>query len=169
MVKYVFKEGPITLKNKAKASPQIIGEALNKIAESNGGALKPKAVLESARNNRHPLHKHFEWDDALAAESYRLDQARELIRVVRVEDDDAPEGFAPAFHSITDRDGTAYRTNEEVKNSADLQMIVLRQAQRDLDAFTDRYRELKDICQIVQTAREKVSERLNKNETRAAA
>ena len=45
MIKYTFKDEPLTIKNKAKATPQKIGEALAKIAAASKGHLTPKAVV----------------------------------------------------------------------------------------------------------------------------
>ena len=53
--------------------------------ENRQGRLDPQSVVAAARNKKSPLHKQFEWDDTKAAEKYRLEQARELIRLVRVE------------------------------------------------------------------------------------
>lgn len=167
-MEYIFKDGPVTIKNAKKANPQTIGSALAQIAQQQKGRLTPPAVVEAARNNRHPLHKFFEWDDAVAAESYRLDQARTLIRSVRIvgEDDADP---APAFLSVSDKGGTSYRTLADVMDSADLQNTVLLAAERDLAAFEKRYRTLADICEIIRDAREKIAARRNKNESRAQA
>jgi hypothetical protein len=126
-------------------------------------------VVDAARNRKSPLHPHFEWDDTAAAEAYRLDQARNLIRIVRVADDEVEDGSTRAFISINDKTGTAYRPIEAVRRSADLQFAVLRQARRDLDAFEKRYRELSDICVIVAQAREAVDRKIRETEHRAAA
>lgn len=48
------------------------------------GKLTPALVLDEARDPNHPLHHRFQWDDSKAAEAYRLQQARDLIRSVRV-------------------------------------------------------------------------------------
>lgn len=48
------------------------------------GTITPDAVVEDARNVASPLHDLFEWDDSKAAHEYRLDQARAIIRTVRV-------------------------------------------------------------------------------------
>lgn len=74
MIRYVFKEDePIRIKAAAKANPQVIGEALSEVAKNEGGRLTPGAVVSAARSQNHPLHPHFEWDDRVAAEAYRLD------------------------------------------------------------------------------------------------
>ncbi len=53
--------------------------------ENERGQLKPEDVVTVAANPEHPLHDCFEWDDTMAAEQYRIDQARTLIRSVRYE------------------------------------------------------------------------------------
>lgn len=47
--------------------------------------LTPETVVDAARNPRSPLHDQFEWDDGAAGEAYRLQQARALIKRVRVD------------------------------------------------------------------------------------
>lgn len=47
--------------------------------------LTPNKVVEIAKDPESPLHGHFCWDDNEAAHQYRLEQARSLIRVVRIE------------------------------------------------------------------------------------
>lgn len=168
MIKYVFREDFITIRNASKADPQKIGEALASIAKRNGGLLRPGDVVETARNKRSPLHPHFEWNDRDAAEAYRRDQARELIRVVRVvTEEEQPQR---AFLSVsTEEDGVAYHTHAEVLTSRDLQMRVLNQALRDIDAFERRYRDLEEICDMVKVAREKLQARKARMEAQAEA
>lgn len=157
MIKYTFKEDFVTIKNASKADPQKIGEALTAITERNDGLLRPDDVVEAARNTRSPLYRHFEWDDSIAATNYRRDQARELIRVIRVVGED--EQPRHAFLSVTtEADGAAYHTLNEVMSSEDLQLRVRRQALRDLEAWQRRYADLQDICELVALA----SDRLRK-------
>lgn len=171
MIKYLFREDePLRIKAADKADPQVIGESLAAIRDKVGGRLEPKAVVDAAREADHPLHKHFEWDDQNAAQSYRLDQARSLIRIVRVEDDTVDEGNRRAYVSIKDKHGVAYRSVDDVLRSRDLQDALLGQAEKELEAFERRYRELQDICIIVRTARERIKQkRSSKHESRAAA
>lgn len=49
------------------------------------GVLRPADVVDAARNPNSSMHSQFEWDDGEAAEAYRLQQARSLIRRVKVE------------------------------------------------------------------------------------
>lgn len=156
-IKYTFKDSPLTIKGAKRANPQKIGTELAEIAEAGNGELKPQAVVEYARNPRSSLHKHFVWDDKEAAEAYRLEQAREIIRVIRIKVDNSEP--VRAFLSISDGK-TSYRSTGDVMASTHLQSLVLRQADRDLAAWQARYAELGDICDDVRAARQKLAQRM---------
>jgi len=64
---------------------KLIEARLARIAEECGGNLTPDAVVEDARHKKSPLHEFFDWDDSEAAHKWRIEQARSLIRSVRVE------------------------------------------------------------------------------------
>lgn len=156
MTKYAFDRS--TGEQRERANPQQIGEALEAIRVENGGQLHPQAVVQGARSPKSLLHRHFEWDDAKAAEAHRLDQARALIRSIRIIDDD--DRSKPAFLSIRNDDGIAYRAIAEVLTSRHLRERLLEQAQRDLDSWTARYRELKEIVELVEPARRELRRRI---------
>ena len=52
--------------------------------EAADGTITAQAVVDDARDPSSPLHDHFEWDDDKAAHAFRINQARELIRSVRL-------------------------------------------------------------------------------------
>jgi hypothetical protein len=155
MMRYVFKNDFNAFKSGGDADPQIIGEALADIAAEAGGDLTPKRVVDAARPDTHPLHRHFEWDNAAAAERYREGQARKLIQCITIERDEEPP--APAFVSIADR-GRSYRPIDVVLKSVDLRKRVLAQAKRDLESFRARYRDLTDVCGLIESAEQKIDE-----------
>jgi hypothetical protein len=53
--------------------------------EAEHGVITAQAVVDRARDPDSPMHAHFEWDDTVAAERHREDQARALIRSVQIE------------------------------------------------------------------------------------
>jgi hypothetical protein len=63
---------------------EVIRAALEDIARESDGRLTAEAVVKAAADADHPLHSQFEWDDKVAAHDRRIDQARALIRGVRV-------------------------------------------------------------------------------------
>lgn len=52
--------------------------------ERRDGSLKVSVVVDEAVNPASPLHRYFEWDNDAAAATYRLEQARQIIRSVHV-------------------------------------------------------------------------------------
>lgn len=61
-----------------------VGAVVEAIQEESGGSCPPIALVDAARPKDSELHSLFEWDDSSAAESYRIDQARGVIRSLRV-------------------------------------------------------------------------------------
>lgn len=60
---------------------QVIGETLETLKDSDGHILT-RNVLESAKSEESPLHKHFEWDQTEAAQQFNLHQARSLLNSI---------------------------------------------------------------------------------------
>lgn len=63
---------------------EAIRKFLHDLAALNNGVLTPEMIVEAAKDPASPIHEEFEWDDARAAHLHRLNQARTLIRGVRV-------------------------------------------------------------------------------------
>lgn len=161
MIKYVFREGVplVGFKEKDRAEPQRIGEAIEKARASTPPGSDVRELLErQARSKRHAFHRHLEWDDQICGVRYRMEQINDLIRLVAIEDEHGEQ--QPAFISIV-ATGTprAFYTPSDVATSESLQIAALNAAERDLAAFERRHRWLEDICQGVAELRRKVAER----------
>jgi hypothetical protein len=65
-------------------SDLAIREALLAL-EDKEGRLSAERVVAAAKKRSSPLHGCFNWDDTEAARQYRLDQARTLIRTIKIE------------------------------------------------------------------------------------
>ncbi len=94
-----------------------VKEALEQLAKD--GLLKPSAVVEAARDSSSPLHSHFEWDDSEAAEKWRQEQARQLIRSITITVDRGEPVQVRAYVSLpADREnGNGYRRIEDVMSN----------------------------------------------------
>lgn len=72
-----------------KTAAAVVGSELEAIDEQDGG-ISAQAVVSRARTPGTALHAwdhiahYFQWDDTAAAEGFREEQARQLIRAVRV-------------------------------------------------------------------------------------
>jgi len=53
--------------------------------ENRAGKLTPEQVVNAAADESSALHSCFTWDDSEAAAKWRIEEARELIRSVRIE------------------------------------------------------------------------------------
>jgi hypothetical protein len=69
---YEWKNG-----SRISTDAQEVGEELERIEQKTA-----LAVVKAARKSRGALHDSFEWDDAVAAESHRMEQARYVLRMI---------------------------------------------------------------------------------------
>jgi hypothetical protein len=102
---------------------QVVGEQVEILAKRNG-VCHPGALVDEARAIDSPLHPIFEWDDIVAAEGYREDQARHLIAsivVVKEEEDTRP----PAFVHTTIEHRRGYATAARVLSDEELRGQLL--------------------------------------------
>jgi hypothetical protein len=127
-------------------------DQLNEISVKHGG-LTPALVVDEARPETHPLHERFEWDDSVAGEAYRRDQARRLIRSVRVvyREADEQEGARTvrAYHAVRDETGNVYRPTDEVVASEFLTQLLLRDMEREWLQLKRRWSRFAEFAEMV--------------------
>lgn len=137
---------------------KTIKEELEFIRKRNEGLLLPEHVVEFAKNKETKLHSHFQWDDSLAASQHRLWQARMIINVnvtvVDVEEEE-PIRVKTYVSLTTDRGANGYRLMDDVMKSDDLRLQLMKDAQRELRNFREKYKSL--------TMLEKYMERADKD------
>lgn len=61
-----------------------ISKRINELASKNDGRVTPDMVVADAKRVTSPLHSLFDWDDSEAAHKWRIEQARTIIRSVKV-------------------------------------------------------------------------------------
>ena len=127
-------------------------EELELVRTNNGGVLQAEDVVEFARNKRTALHEEFEWDDSLAAQQHRIEQARRVIRLtLTVVESPAGTQAIPMYVSlVSDRQqpGGGYRPLVDVMNADDMREELLRQALSDLKSVRKRYEQLQELRPI---------------------
>jgi hypothetical protein len=82
------------------------------------GRLTPRDLVEAARDPESPLHAVFEWDDDKAADDWRIEQARRLIRSIKVMVDEETVTIAlPRYVRDTSKesDEQGYVTLEQIR------------------------------------------------------
>jgi hypothetical protein len=133
---------------------KAIFDELERIRQASSGILLPSDVIRAAKSEESPLHKYFCWNDKIAAHSWRLEQARQLIRAcVTREKEDAIQ--IRAYVSLTlDRKDGGYRPLSEVLRSEDLKLQLLEDARRDMRLFTSKYSKLCELAGVLTAMRE---------------
>lgn len=110
------------------------------------GILDPKGVVDWARKHKKSaLHGAFTWDDAKAADEYRIWEARRLIRIHIVTDDGEPEFVSL---SIDRPGGGGYRSVSDVLSNRNLSDVMLRDALSDLERVRARYARVKELTSV---------------------
>lgn len=115
------------------------------------GVLTPEAVVDAATPEDSPLHPHFEWNDGVAGHKFRLVQAREMIRKVRVTvitSPKEPPKHIRVYHSMTPVGGDSddklagarvYRSFEDIRNDPDAMDRLLSQMEREFRALRTKW------------------------------
>ena len=116
-------------------------KCLQEIGEDS--TVTPEQVLEKARNRNSELHKCFEWDDSVAAEKYRLQQARQLIQflVIVPKSQEVP---AIRCFQITSKKNEYMPTRKFLQNEDERAQLLIR-ARSELVSFRERYRTLSEL------------------------
>lgn len=141
----------------ADEDAEVIGARV--LALRQQGALTPERVVDDARPEESPTHRYFEWNDAVAAEKYRVSQATHYLSHIFVVA--APEGEPLRVDALVQAPaGTRARVGAvaaEVKGPAE----ILREARAELGHWQERYRgcqQLRPAAQLVLEAIEALEE-----------
>lgn len=136
---------------------QIVGERLQILQARNGSRLTPALVLDDARHANSPLNPCFEWDNQRAGDQWRTEQARNLIRSVRVLHEGVSGDMRTlrAFVHVTEGgDGEprsqSYRPLSVILQDDDLRQRVLMKAAADMRSFIARYQEFAELVNAAQ-------------------
>ena len=141
--------------NNMTATKTTAAEAIRELAKKHGN-VTAEIVLRAASKKNSPLHSHFQWDDTRAARLYRLEQASELIRRIKVE------------YSISENRSVRVRAFHNVSNSPDVinskgvfvsldtalsvqsyRDQLLDNCKRDMSAFRQKYAALTEAAGVI--------------------
>ena len=115
-----------------------------KVADEIGeGKVTPQGVLEKARDENSELHKCFEWDDNVAAEKYRLQQARQIIINLVYAPKTKEEEPVRCFQITTER--CTYQPTKQFLVQENEYQSLLARAKSELESFKRRYATLTEL------------------------
>lgn len=125
--------------------------ALDAIAKRHRGGITPRAVVDAARDPVHPLHPCFTWEDSIAAERWREQQARLIINAIEVvHADDTPPRVC--YVSVGYEDERAYRASATVMSDAEMRQQALAEALAALEGWQRRYAHLTELADVFEAA-----------------
>jgi hypothetical protein len=130
---------------------QVVGERLEHLRVANGGRpVTPERVVDDARPEDSPLHEAFEWDDSAAAEEWRKEQARYIIRHVQVvlEEPTVQTRVVRAFVNVVDREEQGYTSIQAAMAEPELRRQVVARAFGELQEWRKRYRDLRELADV---------------------
>lgn len=129
------------------ADAQKCYEEIMEICEDLDSA-SPQAVLERARDESSELHKCFTWDDSIAAEKWRISEARLVTRQLVIKEVEVPKDRPEIrlFYKTDNESG--YKPTEIIVRKEDEYKKLLASAYAELRAFKRKYSMLKELQEI---------------------
>lgn len=137
---YQWKSGA-----RIQADAQTAGEMCKQLADE--GRLTAKDLLDENRPEDAPLHGEFEWDDNVAAESWREHQARNIINSLLIVQEKAPP--VRGFFKI-ERSERQYHSVTAILSRKDTTERLFENALRELQAIQQKYQALEQFNEVWQ-------------------
>lgn len=143
---YSWKKGFFPLSSRYDA--QEIGNYITQNHEK----ISPGELLEKATDEESPLHDWFEWDDAVAAHEYRLQQASYVIRAVHVQYPEVGDHEpVRAFVRLNELEPHEYIPMHEAMENPPLRDKLIQQALDELRQWRQRYAHLSELADLFST------------------
>lgn len=154
---YSYGKWGSVLKNPA----EVAGPVLMELKNSEQG-LNPDTLLEASRPEDAPLHNEFEWDDNVAAEKFRKEQARYIIRhlvIIHEDTDGAEEIVKDRAFVFTGEKKTGYVPLGEALSNETWKANLLKAAYKDMEYFTAKYHRLTELSNVIEAMKQILSQR----------
>ena len=145
--KYSYRSG-----YRFKVPAQVVGETLEVLAQT--GELTSARFLEVSRPEDAPTHNMFEWDDSVAAERYRLQQATVAINSVEVQivnEATATVTSQAAFVNVIRKapaQSGSFAPIEVALSDENMRSTLLLNALNELKSFRRKYNQLSELSDV---------------------
>lgn len=124
-----------------KVNADLAGKMCEEIESKVG--LTARSLLDANREEGTLLHDEFEWDNEIAAEEYRLQQARHIINCLCIKPETKENKPIRAFFKIMDSE--SYENINVIISDEDKHQRLLQTALNELNAFKIKYRQLNEL------------------------
>lgn len=109
--------------------------------------ITPQNVLNLAKNEDSEIHNDFEWDDSIAGEKYRLQQARTMIQNFVIEVDEPSKPSIRVLQITTEKN--VYKPTEFFVKHEEEYKSLLNRALQELESFRQRYKTIAELENVM--------------------
>lgn len=131
----------------------VVGSVIEEI-EARDGTVTKEAFLDASRPEDSPTHSMFEWNDAMAAEKWRLEESRHIIINLQVTYDDASDSGkkdVSAFVNIKSERKAEYKNIIDALSDQESRALIIERINRDLDQIIERNRHIEELADILES------------------
>jgi hypothetical protein len=136
--------------NFSEVDPERAHDVVQDLRAKFGNLDIEKRIVDAARPSRSPLHRGFEWDDSVAAETYREEQARLMGRSFRIVVDgpDIRARKVKIFHHLKlDGDSkTSIMRYDEIMDQPVSREMLLQDCLNELMGWRKRWADLSELA-----------------------
>lgn len=128
---------------------ETVGKEFERIEQENG-SIQPEDIVNEARPKDSVIHPLFEWNNKKAAEAYRVEQAKNIIRCLIVKNDNTNEpATVRAYVNVNDsrKKGLFINVRSAMQNR-ETREIVLKAAMAELASFKRKYSTFLEFSKI---------------------
>ena len=146
--------------NFIKTPVEITGKVIDDLIEQDGVA-KPERLVEVSRPEDAPLHNEFEWNDDVAAEKWRCEQARQIIKnviIIKTDSEKEREMKDEQKHIVVEGTRAFVSTGENKHEYVHIDTALanenwkthlLESAKKDMISFRTKYIKLLEVSNVI--------------------
>ncbi len=148
MTEYKPKEGSRLTVDQARR----YGAHLEFLMLHNEAPLQARDVVADAKLDASPLHDYFDWNDSSAAESWREEQARYLLRNIQIEVETVSgEKCDVRFaYAVVGKQTHGYVSFPQVQQSEEYRQQVIEMALAELASWRKKYNTYAELFPVVE-------------------
>lgn len=132
----------------------INAEEAWKELHGNGEKRTPQEIVDIARNPDSVIHNYFQWDDTIAAEEFRKEQAakmeRSFVLTKVVDDGEKVEKKVYRLVEVDSSRTSVYTPVIFTLRKEDEYADLLKRAKIELEGFVKRYHSLTELQEIIE-------------------
>lgn len=133
--------------------PELVGGVVEQI-EARDGAVTRESFLEASRAEDSPTHSMFEWDDAIAAEKFRLNEASKIIGALQIvyDDADGTERSVSGFINVKNEKRAVFKNVVDALSDQESRELIIARLRREVESLIERNRNIEELADILREA-----------------